>query len=558
MHDFDRRVASHAARQHALVTSVQAARVRRHPADARAPDRGRALAEGGSGRLPAGRRAGHLAVAAPRRRLGRRAGSHGIPPQRGVLVGARRVPARRTRDRRAAGAACPPRRGPGPREHRPRPGHAPDRRRHPGHSRGPDVARPRGGGDTAAGPPRARQRPPPPSHRLGRAPRHPGGARPPGPARRGDVAPHPRRSPRRDPGHRQRGRAPARHAPGAARSAPPRSAVHGDARGRHLPARHRLSGTNAWRSSTTAPATWRGTGGRPTTGARTSSCSTGGPCCATRAGCTCGNPSASCARSERPSSGPGPAPDVPATERATATRLLAAQLSQVRSGAGARRGSPGRRMPSTGAGWNQARTGGRAGDRTPRLLGAHRVGRGRGGWRGPPGRGRRGRRRPATPPRRRPARPAGWRGASRAGRRRPPSMAAPSATPSAPPSPASSTDSTRNWVRTWRRVAPSARRTPISARRSSTEMTMTLAMPTPADHQRHAAEAQQQGGQRLVGLGLGLERVARPGDVDLVGRLGVGRRRRAPSARPSTWSGSVRTRTVDADSSMSNSSWATG
>ena len=31
----------------------------------------------------------------------------------------------------------------------------------------------------------------------------------------------------------------------------------------------------------------------------------------------------------------------------------------------------------------------------------------------------------------------------------------------------------------WRRVAPSARRRPISERRSSTEMTMTLAIPTP-------------------------------------------------------------------------------
>ena len=36
----------------------------------------------------------------------------------------------------------------------------------------------------------------------------------------------------------------------------------------------------------------------------------------------------------------------------------------------------------------------------------------------------------------------------------------------------------RNWMRMWPLVAPSARRRPISQRRSSTEMTMMLATPT--------------------------------------------------------------------------------
>ena len=41
-----------------------------------------------------------------------------------------------------------------------------------------------------------------------------------------------------------------------------------------------------------------------------------------------------------------------------------------------------------------------------------------------------------------------------------------------------STASARNCSATWRRVAPRARRRPISERRSRTEMTMTLAIPT--------------------------------------------------------------------------------
>ena len=51
--------------------------------------------------------------------------------------------------------------------------------------------------------------------------------------------------------------------------------------------------------------------------------------------------------------------------------------------------------------------------------------------------------------------------------------------PATPPRIDRSSASARNCSATWRRVAPSARRRPISERRSRTEMTMTLAMPTP-------------------------------------------------------------------------------
>jgi hypothetical protein len=57
--------------------------------------------------------------------------------------------------------------------------------------------------------------------------------------------------------------------------------------------------------------------------------------------------------------------------------------------------------------------------------------------------------------------------------------AAPIAAPATPPSAESSSDSTRNWSPTCHLLAPSARRKPISARRSSTEITMMLPMPTP-------------------------------------------------------------------------------
>ena len=51
--------------------------------------------------------------------------------------------------------------------------------------------------------------------------------------------------------------------------------------------------------------------------------------------------------------------------------------------------------------------------------------------------------------------------------------------PATPPNAESSTDSVRNCSPISDRVAPSARRKPISPRRSRTEITMMLAMPTP-------------------------------------------------------------------------------
>src|SRR6516162_7365364 len=57
--------------------------------------------------------------------------------------------------------------------------------------------------------------------------------------------------------------------------------------------------------------------------------------------------------------------------------------------------------------------------------------------------------------------------------------AAPMPTPHPPPSTDSSNASSRNWLPMCPRVAPSARRSPISRRRSMTEITMTLAMPSP-------------------------------------------------------------------------------
>src|SRR6266545_122570 len=56
---------------------------------------------------------------------------------------------------------------------------------------------------------------------------------------------------------------------------------------------------------------------------------------------------------------------------------------------------------------------------------------------------------------------------------------APSNSPAIPPSADSISDSARNWTVIWPRVAPRARRRPISPRRSSTEITMVLATPTP-------------------------------------------------------------------------------
>ena len=73
----------------------------------------------------------------------------------------------------------------------------------------------------------------------------------------------------------------------------------------------------------------------------------------------------------------------------------------------------------------------------------------------------------------------------------------------------------------WRRRAPRARRTPISPRRSSTEMTITLVMPTPPTTRATAPSAEQQVAQRDVGRGPGGQRVRRPRHVDLVRRFRV-------------------------------------
>jgi hypothetical protein len=75
-------------------------------------------------------------------------------------------------------------------------------------------------------------------------------------------------------------------------------------------------------------------------------------------------------------------------------------------------------------------------------------------------------------------------------------------------------------------VVPSDRRRPISARRSSTEITIVFATPTPPAS-RATPPADQQPGEGLV-AGLLRQRVGRPGHLDLGGRLRVrgGRRHR--------------------------------
>ena len=88
------------------------------------------------------------------------------------------------------------------------------------------------------------------------------------------------------------------------------------------------------------------------------------------------------------------------------------------------RGQP-RSTDAVDRGRLETRTGGRAGDRTPRLLGADRVGRGQAAGPGRRVEAGEARRRPATPPRRRPARSAGRRASSRGRRRRRRSTAAP-------------------------------------------------------------------------------------------------------------------------------------
>ncbi len=62
-----------------------------------------------------------------------------------------------------------------------------------------------------------------------------------------------------------------------------------------------------------------------------------------------------------------------------------------------------------------------------------------------------------------------------------------------------------------RRVAPSARRSPISERRSSTEMTITFAMPTPPTSSATAPSPRNSEVNAPFGRGAGLERVGRAG-----------------------------------------------
>ena len=73
------------------------------------------------------------------------------------------------------------------------------------------------------------------------------------------------------------------------------------------------------------------------------------------------------------------------------------------------------------------------------------------------------------------------------------------------------------------RRAPSARRTPISPRRSSTEITITLVIPTPPTTRATAPSASSRLRSAVVGGGPGLEGVRRPRHVHLVRRLGVDR-----------------------------------
>jgi hypothetical protein len=60
-------------------------------------------------------------------------------------------------------------------------------------------------------------------------------------------------------------------------------------------------------------------------------------------------------------------------------------------------------------------------------------------------------------------------------------------------------------MRIWRRVAPSARRSPISLRRSRTEITMMLATPT-APTSGATAQPEEQGVERALGLRLSCQR----------------------------------------------------
>ena len=92
-----------------------------------------------------------------------------------------------------------------------------------------------------------------------------------------------------------------------------------------------------------------------------------------------------------------------------------------------------------------------------------------------------------------------------------------------PPSSASTAASTRNCAAMWMRRAPSARRTPISPRRSSTEITITLVMPTPPTTRATAPSASSRLRSAASVVARACEGVGRPGHVDLAGRLGTDR-----------------------------------
>ena len=138
-----------------------------------------------------------------------------------------------------------------------------------------------------------------------------------------------------------------------------------------------------------------------------------------------------------------------------------------------------------------------------------------------------------------------WRGPRRGRRprqglvRRPPSLWSrrrrrlqriPTATPTAPPMSARRTASERNWVRMWPLVAPSARRKPISERRSRTEIIMMLATPTAPTRRATAPRPRNRPLSALCGVGVGDERLRGLADVYLARGFGVGRGGRGATA----------------------------
>ena len=119
--------------------------------------------------------------------------------------------------------------------------------------------------------------------------------------------------------------------------------------------------------------------------------------------------------------------------------------------------------------------------------------------------------------------------------------------PAMPPTPASSTASTTNCVRTWRRVAPERAAQPDLAAPLEHRDHHDVGDADAADEQRHAAEPEQQRGERLVGLRLRRERVGGSAHLHLVWRLRVGRRRQHVAHGVDLLVGRSRTQIVDAD-----------